>query len=89
MKEIVLEHQIGGRPGRSKTRAYSRRHIRARLDAESAARREREKADKMAHRWLNQLNTPYKDFREPREFGLPPSDRVMWGDDEWDGSYGL
>lgn len=85
MKETVLEHQIGGRPGRSKTRAYSRRHIRARLDAEAEARREREKADKLAHRWLNSLNMPYKDFREPRGFGLPPTDRVMWGDDEWEG----
>jgi len=76
----ILENQIGGRPGRSKKRAYSRRHIRARLDAEAEVRREREKADKIAHRWLNQLNTPYKDFREPRGFGLPPSDHAIWGD---------
>lgn len=81
MKEQVLEHQIGGRPGRSKTRAYSRRHIRARLDAEAEARRGREKQDKLAQRWLNSLNAPYKDFREPRGFGLPPSDREIWGED--------
>lgn len=67
MKESVLEHQIGGRPGRSKTRAYSRRHIRARLNAEATALREREKQNKIARRWLSRFNTPYQNFRESGE----------------------